>query len=530
VSSKPRSQRPGLKPGALALSAVLLVATVLVPATAFAAGNTISVSPATTTISPAGSTGSTFTVSVNANAAVAISGAGAALSFDNTKLQLTALAKDAAVNADGPDTWAGWPSGGASGMTTFIANANAAGQIPTIAWAFSAFSEAAGADHGIFSATFQVIAAGDTALVPVIVPGVGGMLDGTPGPTFGDPLAVITVVNGRVANTVAIDLTPPTATLKAPVTPTKSTTLSYALTFSEAVTGLAAADFTRTGTATGCVVGAPTGSGAAWTVPVTTCGAGTVILALKAGSVSDLASNAGPVAAVIAATVTIDTTVPTATAPVLSLRTGVAATATTVPVSIAWTGADNTGGSGIARYELAKSTDGGTTWTSLSTTLTASPYATTVAPSGTVAFRVRAVDRADNVGAWMTGPVLNPRLVQETGPGLTYTGTWATSTSTAFSGGTAKASSTAGASATYTFTGRSIGLIMTLATTRGSVNVYVDGATTPVTVSTYAATTTYQAIAWQQTWTTTGTHTVKLVVAGTPGHPQVDLDAVAVVN
>ena len=211
MSSKPRSQRPGLKPGALALSAVLLVATVLVPATAFAAGNTISVSPATTTISPAGSTGSTFTVSVNANAAVAISGAGAALSFDNTKLQLTALAKDAAVNADGPDTWAGWPSGGASGMTTFIANANAAGQIPTIAWAFSAFSEAAGADHGIFSATFQVIAAGDTALVPVIVPGVGGMLDGTPGPTFGDPLAV-TATSGAVSNTAPLPTPTPAPT------------------------------------------------------------------------------------------------------------------------------------------------------------------------------------------------------------------------------------------------------------------------------------------------------------------------------
>ena len=145
------------------------------------------------------------------------------------------------------------------------------------------------------------------------------------------------------AGTVTIDRTAPTATLKAPATPTRATTLSYALAFSESVTGLAAADFTRTGTATGCVVGTPTGSGAAYSVPVTSCSAGTVILALKASSVTDAASNTGPTAAVTAATVTIDRTVPTATAPVLSLRTGASLAGTALPVSVAWTGADNRG-------------------------------------------------------------------------------------------------------------------------------------------------------------------------------------------
>ena len=113
------------------------------------------------------------------------------------------------------------------------------------------------------------------------------------------------------AGTVTIDRTAPTATLTRPATPTSAATLSYALTFSESVTGLAASDFTRTGTATGCVVGTPTGSGASYTVPVTSCSAGTVILALKANSVADAASNAGPAAAVTAGTVTIDRTAPT---------------------------------------------------------------------------------------------------------------------------------------------------------------------------------------------------------------------------
>ncbi len=110
------------------------------------------------------------------------------------------------------------------------------------------------------------------------------------------------------AGTVTIERTPPSATLTAPASPTKATTLSYTLAFSESVTGLAAADFTRTGTATGCVVGTPTGAGASYAVPVTACSAGTVILALKAASVTDAAGNPGPAAAVAAGTVTIDRT------------------------------------------------------------------------------------------------------------------------------------------------------------------------------------------------------------------------------
>ena len=47
---------------------------------------------------------------------------------------------------------------------------------------------------------------------------------------------------------------------------TNAASLVYDLTFSESVTGLAAADFTVSGTATGCVVGTPSGSGTTYTV------------------------------------------------------------------------------------------------------------------------------------------------------------------------------------------------------------------------------------------------------------------------
>ena len=222
----------------------------------------------------------------------------------------------------------------------------------------------------------------------------------------------------------------------------------------------------------------------------------------------------------------LDAVAPTATAPTMAMRTGVALSGTAIPVAVSWSGAD--AGSGVARYELAKSIDGGKTWTTLSSSVTGTAFSLYLPPSGTVRFRVRAIDRAGNTGAWMTGPVLNPRIVQESGPGLAYSGTWTSATSAAYSGGNLKHSSTAGATATYTFMGRSVAIVTTKATTRGVLRIYVDGSTTPVTIDCYSATTVYQAQVWQQAWAATGSHTIKIVIVGTSGRPRVDVDAFAV--
>jgi hypothetical protein len=90
---------------------------------------------------------------------------------------------------------------------------------------------------------------------------------------------------------------------------TRASSLVFDVTFSTAVTGLTASDFSRGGTATKCKVQAPVGSGSAYTVEVTGCTQGTVILTLGADSVVDGDDTAGPEAAV-SATVTIDRTAP----------------------------------------------------------------------------------------------------------------------------------------------------------------------------------------------------------------------------
>ena len=112
-------------------------------------------------------------------------------------------------------------------------------------------------------------------------------------------------------DSIILETVGPTATLTAPASPASAPTLSYTLTTSEPITGLAAPDFGVTGA--GCVVGTPTGIASPYTVPVTDCAEGSVTLALLAGSITDLAGNAGPAVDAVAASVTVDWTAPTVT-------------------------------------------------------------------------------------------------------------------------------------------------------------------------------------------------------------------------
>lgn len=319
----------------------------------------------------------------------------------------------------------------------------------------------------------------------------------------------------------------PIANVVGPSSPTNAATNRYAVSFLHPVTGLAAADFVTSGTATGCVVGTPSGSGTSYSVPVTHCSQGTLALTLKADSVVEAtdATVLGPTNAVRSpATLVIDRTAPTAGAPRATLRAGVALSGARLPVHLAWTGGD-TGGSGFSHFELARSTNGGATWTSLGR-LTAASLNVSLASGGTLRYRVRSVDLAGNVSAWKSGPGLVPRLVQQSSGGIAYTGPWATRTSALFSGATARTASHAGASARYTFTGRSAAIVMTKAPTVGRVRVYVNGVLAD-TVDTWSTARSDRVLAWAHTWGASATRTVRIVVEGTAGRPAILFDAIA---
>ncbi len=332
---------------------------------------------------------------------------------------------------------------------------------------------------------------------------------------------------GTADDTILRDGGSPSATLTPPATPTSAASLSYTLAFSEPVTGLAASDLTLAGTAAGCAVGTPSGSGSSYTVEVTGCGEGTVVLTLTAGSVSDGAGNPGPAADVGSAAVTIDRTAPSTPASLgATPRTGTALSGTAVPLTLAWKAAADAV-SGVAAYELERSTSGGT-WTAAGT-YAGTSASVTAASSGTVRYRVRAVDKADNRGGWAYTATLSPRLTQQSSTSVRFGGTWTTTKSSSYSGGSVKYAKTKGRTATYTFTGRSIALVTTKSPSRGKVKVYVNGVYQG-TVDTYRSSTQYRALAWQKTWSTSAKRTIKLVVSGTSGRPRVDLDAFVVVK
>ena len=90
----------------------------------------------------------------------------------------------------------------------------------------------------------------------------------------------------------------------AQATPTNSTSFSYALTFSEAVTGVAGADFTNAGTAAGCSFDPGSdASSATRTVTVTGCGDGTVRPRFAMNGATNASSSTGPSAAATASTI-----------------------------------------------------------------------------------------------------------------------------------------------------------------------------------------------------------------------------------
>jgi hypothetical protein len=187
---------------------------------------------------------------------------------------------------------------------------------------------------------------------------------------------------------------------------------------------------------------------------------------------------------------------------------------------LSWTGASDPATGGVS-YRLEQSIDGGG-FAYVGTLGTNSTYRS-LSLSHSYRYRVAAVDVLGNVGSFATGPTIHASLAQSP---TSKTGTWHTQSSANFLGGSSWYASAAGASASYKTTGlRSIAIVTTKASSRGSFRVYIDGVL-KATVSTYAASTAYRQVMYQFTWSTPGTHTMKIVVLGTAGHPRVDFDAV----
>jgi len=297
--------------------------------------------------------------------------------------------------------------------------------------------------------------------------------------------------------------------------------------FSEPVTGFEVTDL---------VIGGP--AGATWSIKrvlgagtafnFTTSQAvlsnGTFTLHVPEGAVEDLAGN--PLVASDTFTMIVDRSAPTTSTPTVALLSNKSVGAT-LPASILWSGAD-VGPAGIWSYDVARSSDG-QAFQTIATGLASPALGTWLTPGHTYRFEVRARDKANNVGPWKAGPTLTPALTQQTSSAVHWAGSTVSTSYPSYSGGSERYLASAGASASYTTTARSLSFVTTKGTTRGQAKIYVDGVY-QATVDLNASASTFRFVAYTRTWSSVGTHTIKVVAVGTPGHPRVDVDAFGVIR
>lgn len=207
---------------------------------------------------------------------------------------------------------------------------------------------------------------------------------------------------------------------------------------------------------------------------------------------------------------TTDTTPPTAPA---SLTATIGTNMTQQGVELSWPAA--TDDNWVDHYEVRR--DG----VQIATVATGT-YFFDRSPAASTAstYSVRAVDGAGNTSRWVystpTGPGVTA-IDDGAGAGLTYSGTWVHDTTSypeAFDQ-TLSGSNTTGSYAEYSFTGNRVVLYGRPSPDGGNATISIDG-TTDVTVNTFASTNlTYQVPLYAKTWPTSGTHTIRVTVAGT---------------
>ncbi len=191
---------------------------------------------------------------------------------------------------------------------------------------------------------------------------------------------------------------------------------------------------------------------------------------------------------------------------------------------IAWGATD--AGSGVASYKLQVSTNGGAYKT---VTL---PHATTksidrvLTTNDHYRFRVRATDKEGNVSSYKYGPTLTPARASQESGNVVYVGSWGKkSTTKALNGSTRYATSNT-RSATYSFTGYDVGLIVSRYTSSGKAQILVDGVLIK-TVDLDTTSTAYRRLVFARHFSVSGPHTLQVRPVG---DGRVDIDGFVVLK
>jgi hypothetical protein len=118
---------------------------------------------------------------------------------------------------------------------------------------------------------------------------------------------------------------------------------------------------------------------------------------------------------------------------------------------------------------------------------------------------------------------LRTSWVDETTSRLTFRGRWGTAWHGSYTGGKARYATAGGASATFTFNGEAVSWVGPKGPTRGRARVFVDGVFHR-TVDLSARGFSPRNLIFSKSWTSGGTHTLRIEVVSTPSRPYVAID------
>jgi hypothetical protein len=126
--------------------------------------------------------------------------------------------------------------------------------------------------------------------------------------------------------------------------------------------------------------------------------------------------------------------------------------------------------------------------------------------------------------AGATAPTTDRRVVSDASRNVRYTGTWSTAGHSGYLDGKVHYSIRKGATASLTFYGRSVAWYGPTGPTRGKAQVLLDG-NAITTVDLRSSTFHVRELVFSKSFGASGKHTITIVVLGTPGRPNVSIDA-----
>lgn len=271
----------------------------------------------------------------------------------------------------------------------------------------------------------------------------------------------------------------------------------------------------RTNGAHGTVVITGSGTGLTYNPVNSYHGIDTFTYTISDGLASDTAT--------VRVTVVPDTAPPIVIAPAERIPAHAAGTSTT-NAKLTWSATDP--GSGVKRYKLQVSVDGGT-WKTIALPKATSTSVTRSLKTGhTYRFRVRAMDGEGNVSAYTKGLLLKPVRYSEASPTVTYTGAWAKTRTTKALGGATLHATASTKRATFAFTAYDVGWIATETTKSGKARVYVDGILA-ATIDLDRTKTAYRRLIFARHFATLATHTLEIQPVG---DGRVDVDGFVILR